>query len=96
MNMIHTFSFGVMHSFSTFTVFDSRMPRSTTRASSIAVGLGGPASKFGLAIGISSALVERTPWFGVSGYGSPTSIFTPTRTSVFPSWIRAEPSAFLM
>jgi len=22
--------------------------------------------------------------------------FTPTRTSVFPSWIRAEPSAFLM
>src|SRR5436189_262758 len=65
MNMIHTFSFGVMHSFSTFTVFDSRIPRSTTRASSIAVGLGGPDSNVGLARGTSSALVDRTPWFGV-------------------------------
>src|SRR5207302_1965037 len=40
MNMIQTFSFGVMHSFSMFTIFDSRIPRSTTRASSIASGLG--------------------------------------------------------
>src|SRR5205823_3873850 len=93
MNMIQTFSFGVMHSFSMFTIFDSRIPRSTTRASSIASGLGGPASNVGLAIGISSTLVESTPVFGVSGYGSPTDILIPTRMSVFPSLARALPSA---
>src|SRR5436190_754976 len=51
MNMTQTFSFGVMHSFSMFTIFDSRIPRSTTRASSIASGRGGPASNVGLANG---------------------------------------------
>src|SRR5437773_248710 len=54
-----------------------------------------PASNVGLAIGISSTLVESTPVFGVSGYGSPTDILMPTRTSVFPSFTRALPSAVL-
>src|SRR5881409_2496953 len=58
MNRIQTFSFGVMQSLSMFTIFDSRTPRSTTRASSIASGRGGPASKVGLAIGINSTLVD--------------------------------------
>src|SRR5438445_12820 len=95
MKRIQTFSFGVMQSFSMFTIFDSRIPRSTTRASSIASGRGGPASKVGLAIGMSSTLVERTPVFGVSGYGSPTDILMPTKTSVLPSFTRALPSAVL-
>src|SRR5438034_1290024 len=93
MNMIQTFSFGVMHNFSMFTIFDSRIPRSTTRASSIASGRGGPASNVGLAKGTISTLVDNTPVFGVSGYGSPTDILMPTSTSVFPSFARALPSA---
>src|SRR3989337_1988805 len=80
MNITQTFSFGTMHIFSMFTAFVSRMPRSTTRACSIAWGLGGPDSNDGLAIGMSSALVDRTPEFGVSGYGSPGANFNAPRT----------------
>src|SRR5204863_159597 len=65
------------------------------RASSIASGRGGPASNVGLAKGTISTLVDSTPVFGVSGYGSPTDILMPTRTSVFPSFARALPSAVL-
>ena len=72
------------------------MPRSTTRANSIAPASGGPASKSGEAIGISSVLVVRTPRSGVSGKGVPTSILIPASTSVFPSFTLADPCALSM
>ncbi len=77
MNMIQTFSPGVMHSCFRSIAFDSLMPRSITRASSIASSLGGPASKFGDAIGGSSMFVIITPSSGVSGNGSPGCILIP-------------------
>ncbi len=55
--------------------FDSLMPLSTTRASSMLFSSGGPGSKFGEATGTSSAFTVKTPSFGVSGNGSPSSDF---------------------
>ena len=60
------------------------MPRSTTLANSMDFSSGGPGSKFGEAIGTSSALTVMTPSLGVSGNGSPVSTFTPQSTSVLP------------
>jgi len=77
MNMIQTFSPGVMHSCFRSIAFDSLMPRSITRASSTASSLGGPASKIGDAIGSSSMFVIITPSSGVSGNGSPGCILIP-------------------
>jgi len=93
MNIIHTFSPGVMHSCFRLIAFDSLMPRSITRASSIASSLGGPDSKFGDAMGSSSMFVIITPSSGVSGNGSPGCILIPTVRWVFPSFMLADPSA---
>ena len=90
---IQTSSPGTMHSFSTSTMPDSRIPRSTTRASSMASSPGGPDSKVGWAMGMSSAPVVSTPMLGVSPKGVPGMIFTPAMTSVFPSFTLADPSA---
>ena len=70
------------------------MPRSTTRATSIALIDGGPLSKKGDAIGESSALVVITPVSGVSGKGEPSVALIPTINFVFPTSITADPSAF--
>ena len=51
---------------------------------SIAGALGGPDSNSGAAIGDNSAPVIKTPSFGLSEYGFPTPILTPTRTFVLP------------
>ena len=69
-----------MHNFSVSTHFDSLIPLSTTRASSIELSSGGPGSKFGEARGTNSAFTVKTPSFGVSGNGSPSPTLTPTRT----------------
>ena len=83
-----------MQSLSSPITSDSRMPRSTTRASSIASSLGGPDSKSGDASGISSAAVIITPLSGESEYGSPISILIPAITWVLPILTLADPSAF--
>ncbi len=88
-----TFFPGAMHNSSSAIALDSRIPLSTTLASSIAFSFGGPGSKVGEARGTNSAFTVRTPSLGTSGKGSPTSIFIPTITSVFPKRTRAEPSA---
>ena len=75
---------------------DSRIPRSTTRAYSTALGRGGPDSNIGDAIGVSSTLVMSVPAFGLSGYGVPITRLMPAMTSVLPIFTRAEPSAFGM
>ncbi|OPX58561.1 MAG: hypothetical protein A4E29_01512 [Methanomassiliicoccales archaeon PtaB.Bin134] len=91
--LIQTFLPGSMHSFSRSIIWLSRMPRSTTLASSMEFSSGGPDSKLGEAMGMSSALVDSTPLLGVSENGSPTLIFTPTMTSVLPIFTREDPSA---
>src|SRR5215472_1985585 len=78
----------------TSTAFDSLIPRSTTRASSIACSLGGPASNEGDANGTNSAFTVRTPSSGVSGNGMPVCTLTPTRTFDLPRWTWADPLAF--
>ena len=88
-----TFLPGSMHSFSVSMACDSRIPLSTTLASSTESSPGGPGSKFGEAKGTSSALTVITPSLGVSGNGSPVSTFTPQSTSVLPRKTLAEPSA---
>src|SRR3989338_556664 len=90
---IHTFSLGVMQSFLTSMDFDSRIARSTTRATSIASSPGGPLSNSGEASGTNSVPTMRTPSSGVSAKGVPTSILTPASTSVSPRRTLAEPSA---
>ncbi len=93
-NTTNTFFPGSIHSFSLSMHFDSLIPLSTTRASSMLFSSGGPGSKLGEATGTSSAFTVKTPSFGVSGKGSPKPTLTPTRIWVFPMKTLAEPSAF--
>ena len=75
-----------MHSFLRSIAFDSLIPLSTTRASSIEFSSGGPDSKVGEANGTNSAFTVRIPSSGVSSKGVPVSTFTPARTLVFPRY----------
>ena len=68
------------HNLSKSTSSLSRIPLSTTRASSIESSLGGPGSKVGSAIGSISQLVIKTPKSGVSGNGAPICGLIPTIT----------------
>ena len=85
-----------MHNFSTSITPEPRIPRSTTRANCILFSFGGPDSNSGDANGTSSAFVINTPSVGESGKGEPISSFTPTKTSVSPSFTHAEPSALFI
>ena len=72
----------------------SLIPLSVTLPNSIASIFGGPSSNLSELNGSNSTVTIKFPSSRESGYGSPTSILTPTITSVFPSLTRAEPSAF--
>ena len=72
----------------------SLIPLSVILPSSIPSNLGGPLSNLSELKGNNSAVTIKFPLSRLSGYGVPTSIFTPTKTSVFPILTRAEPSAF--
>ena len=87
------FSPGMMQRASTSMHPDSLIPLSTTRASSIDSGLGGPASQCRPATGLISAEHIKPPWLGRSGYGFITWNLTPAKTMVSPILTLAEPSA---
>ena len=74
-------------------IFDSLIPLSMTLESSIELIDGGPDSKSGDDNGNNSIFTIKDPSSGVSGYGVPTSIFTPAITSVSPIFTLADPSA---
>src|SRR4030043_415715 len=89
-----TFSPSFMHNFSISMNLLSLTPLSITLASSIALNEGGPDSNLGELNGSNSAVTIKFPLSCESGYGAATSIFIPTKTSVFPIFTLALPSAF--
>src|SRR3972149_6764060 len=90
----HTFSPSFIQSFSKSMNLLSLIILSISLPTSIELNFGGPSSNLGELKGRNSAVTIRFPLSLESGYGSPTPIFTPTRTSVFPILTLTLPSAF--